>query len=383
MKHKNNGATVIVVGADHQNTLGILRACGMEGYRTYLIVHTSCEGNIRCAKSKYLNLLVGVVSENEEELISILLSVESASKIAVIPTSDFAAICIDKHYNKLNEKFFMPSISGEQGKIAKCMDKYYQYKMLSGAGYKVAQTALLKLEDNEKNDALDNFNFPLVLKPVVSAYGQKCDIVISKTKEAVLTSLEDLKERGYSEILVQEFVDKEYELVCFGSITPKTKSLYYGTLKKIRYYPYEGGASLSYAEYVDADKKVLPIINYLADSGYNGLFDIELFVVNDDIYINEINYRNSGNTWAIVKNGVNAPAAWVAETIGEEFFVSQKTIASGAFMNETSDLHYIFDRKINVFKWLRDLFRVKAFNKFWLKDLKGSLAWYRSSKKKN
>ena len=377
MKEKGSDK-VLVVGADHQNTLGIIRACGMAGFSVDLIIHTTDKNEtIRCSKSRYFKGNLDVVLEDETNLYNLLVSKQFDKKTPIIPTSDFAALCLDNHLDELNALYLLPSISGIQGNITKHMDKYYQHKILAEAGFKVAKTQKINLNDDSQSSTLTSFEHPIVLKPIISAYGKKSDIVVSKSFDETKKHIDDLISKGYTEILVQEFINKEYELVCFGAITPKTKSIYCGTLKKIRYYPYEGGASLSYAEYVDANDIVLPILSYLRDLGYNGLFDIELFYVNGEIFINEINFRNSGNTWAIVKRGVNAPIAWLAETINREVRTSQRLKPHGAFMNETSDLHYVIDRKIGIFKWLRDLFRVKSFNKFWIKDLRGSLAWYK------
>ena len=375
------GANVIVVGADHQNTLGIIRACGMVGCSVSLIIHAqdkTCE--VRCAKSRFLNGSLDVVSEEETELISALKTCARGKRAAVIPTSDFAALCIDSHFDELNKLFKLPSVAEEAGAIVKKMDKFIQYELLTKAGFNVAKTIKIDLKSDSYERMLDGWNYPVVIKPVISAYGDKSDIAIVDCYDEAIGKLADFSQKGYIEALVQEFINKDYELVCFGSITPQTKNVCYGTLKKIRYYPYSGGSSLSYAEYVDADEFVLPIIQYLSDIGYNGLFDIELFYVNGEIYINEINFRNSGNTWAIVKRGVNAPAAWVAEALEMEFKTLSRAKVSGSFMNETSDLHYVVDRKINIFVWLKDLMRVKAFNKFWIKDIRGSLVWFRRKK---
>jgi len=382
MKEKNLN-NITVIGADHQNTLGIIRACGMAGFCVNLIIHTPNKNEtIRCKKSKYLRGTLDVVSESETELLELLLSKKSTQKVPIIPTSDFAALCIDNHFNELSQWYFLPSIAGVQGNITRHMDKYYQYKMLTQAGFKMAKTEKINLSDIDLIDWPSIFKHPVVLKPIVSAYGQKSDIVVSKSIAETYHHMELLRKKGYDEILIQEFINKDYELVTFGSITPKTKSLFYGTLKKIRYYPYDGGASLSYAEYVDADNYVLSIIDFLANIGYNGLFDIELFFVAGDIYINEINFRNSGNTWAIVKRGVNAPVAWISEMIQKNIQTPKPLKATGAFINETSDIHYVVDRKIGVIRWLRDLTKVKAFNKFWIRDIRGSLAWYKKKKQK-
>ena len=104
-----------------------------------------------------------------------------------------------------------------------------------------------------------------------------------------------------------------------------------------------------------------------------------MFAVGDLLYLNEINFRNSGNGWAIVNCGINAPVIWIKDRLGERINCSQKHYIddNSFFMNETADLRNVMKKRVNIFRWGIDLFRTKSFNKFWKKDIKGSLVWYR------
>lgn len=73
------------------------------------------------------------------------------------------------------------------------------------------------------------------------------------------------------------------------------------------------GASLSFARFIEVDGRYKEIISLLKNIGYDGLFDIEVFVVGESLYLNEINFRNSGNAWAIVNVGINAPVIWIKD----------------------------------------------------------------------
>ena len=84
-------------------------------------------------------------------------------------------------------------------------------------------------------------------------------------------------------------------------------------MKKIRYSPVGDGASLSFARFIEVDGRYKEIISLLKNIGYDGLFDIEVFVVGESLYLNEINFRNSGNAWAIVNVGINAPVIWIKD----------------------------------------------------------------------
>lgn len=68
--------------------------------------------------------------EEEEELVKqILLFHTIDDKPVIIPTSDFAAYCIDYHYDLLCKGFRLPSINKKQGQIVQYMDKYEQKKL--------------------------------------------------------------------------------------------------------------------------------------------------------------------------------------------------------------------------------------------------------------
>jgi len=43
------------------------------------------------------------------------------------------------------------------------------------------------------------------------------------------------------------------------------------------------------------------------DYGYSGNIDIELFLINDELYLNEVNFRNSGDVYACFNNKVYYP----------------------------------------------------------------------------
>lgn len=120
------------------------------------------------------------------------------------------------------------------------------------------------------------------------------------------------------------------------------------------------------------------MIEFLKKIGYNGLFDFEMFAVGNDFILNEINFRNSGNSWALIQNGLNAPAIWVDDVYGVSCLKTDTVFARPDcyFMNETSDIHYVLDKKISFGNWLYQLNRVSAFNKFDKNDIRGTLPWY-------
>ena len=121
----------------------------------------------------------------------------------LIPYSDGAAMELDLRLNQFKENFYVPSINGEQGRIAALMDKDAQYKWAKEHGIKMAESVVVDLtQDNF--DVVNILCYPVILKPVLSATGSKFDIVVCNDSKDCLQAFCELKEKSYSNILVQK-----------------------------------------------------------------------------------------------------------------------------------------------------------------------------------
>ncbi len=94
--------------------------------------------------------------------------------------------------------------------------------------------------------------------------------------------------------------------------------------------------------------------------------------------MNEINFRHSGNGYALVQNGVYAPYIWCASAAGAD--VSKKTkikVKPGKYhMDELADLKHIKNGNLSIAHWLRDCFRTSAFAKWDITDFRCTMAYY-------
>lgn len=66
------------------------------------------------------------------------------------------------------------------------------------------------------------FDYPILLKPLNSTKGEKSDIHICQNEEEVENALN--AESSCSDFILQEFIDKEYEIDCIGVRTEKKPS---------------------------------------------------------------------------------------------------------------------------------------------------------------
>ena len=107
MKKKPFENRIIIIGADHHNTLAAIRAFGREKCELVVIIHgqSLARKKIQVFSSKYVNKSRTHVIENRiEELIGVLEHYGSADRKDVLfPASDFAEYAIDSNAVSLSD----------------------------------------------------------------------------------------------------------------------------------------------------------------------------------------------------------------------------------------------------------------------------------------
>ena len=280
---------VIIIGGDHHNGLGLARIFGLNGKNVFAVV-ISNKKRSWMATSKFVE--GHAVFKTEKEGLDFIIETFSnePQRPVLIPYSDGAALELDNRLNQFKEKFYVPSINGEQGKIASMMDKKAQYKWALDHGIKMAKSLIFNVRDNTDVIA-STIGFPVILKPVVSAKGSKFDIHICKNEEELKKIMKLLSLKGYSSILVQKYLSERSEMLIVGAIGEKNVISVH---EVVRRWPEPGGCG-SFSQLVLCDKileKCLYIVDEIAKFGYKGMIDVETFFVDGDIYLNEINWGN-------------------------------------------------------------------------------------------
>jgi len=79
--------------------------------------------------------------------------------------------------------------------------------------------------------------FPCIAKPVISSEGHKTDITKCESVESQKILMTELQNKGYHRILVQEFLQKDYEAELFGCICEHTNRIPYLFSKHVREWP--------------------------------------------------------------------------------------------------------------------------------------------------
>lgn len=162
------------------------------------------------------------------------------------------------------------------------LDKYEMYKWLVENGYKCAKSYVDKAEffadlDNE------TAKFPVFVKPARGS----ASISISKVTDRETVDLLFAHEDG---LMIQEFLDGQ-EIgadVYIDMITGEVVSIF--TKKKIKMRAGETDKAVSFK-----DEKLFELIKeFVIRAGYRGQIDIDIFDINGEYYISEVNPRFGG-----------------------------------------------------------------------------------------
>lgn len=357
---------VIIIGGDHHNGLGLARIFGLNGKKVFAVV-ISNKKKSWMATSKFVE--GHAVFKTEKEGFDYILKTFSSEiqKPVLIPYSDAAALELDLRLTQFKEKFHVPSINGELGKIASMMDKDAQYKWSMEHGIKMAKSFVFNVDDSLEM-IVSAVGFPIILKPIVSAKGSKFDITVCENEAQLKASMQLLSQKGYTSILVQKYLSKRSEMLIVGAIADENV---FSVHEVIRRWPDPGGCG-SFSQAV-IDEKILEkcsrLIEKIAKYGYQGLIDIETFLVDGDIYLNEINWRNSGGCFRAIDDGFFYAYWWYKKITDKEAFPCWTPKASLS-MVEYADFRHVLKKGLSPLKWMRDFGKTKNLSLLRKDDLK-------------
>ena len=359
---------VIIIGGNHYNGLNLARSFGINKIKPYGVIISENLKFAYITKSKYWEETW--VVNNSNQAIELILERFSNEKIkpVIIPFSDDAAAAIDRNLVRLQESFFVPSINNEQGKIISLMNKKSQIEFANKYNIPMANSWVINLPNYTIPQECP---LPCILKPVISFEGNKLDICKCNNLEELNNKLIELAKNGYTRILLQEYLRFDCECLYAGCCGSEIS--YFASCRE-RCWPEIGGTG-SFVRIINdnavkefADK----IIGALKCEGFSGLFDIEVFLINDRIYLNEINWRNTGRDFMCMGTKVHYAVIWYYSLVGRDasglkhFFDENIEYA----MDESIDLRHVVYGDLSLWKWLKDLKKAKSFSIWYSKDLK-------------
>lgn len=351
MKTKNQVENeVIVIGRDHYNALGVIRGLGECGIKPIFIL---LNDNDKCmsAHSKYIKKLYTIHECEEKELCKFLLKnfKDSNCKPVIIPTGDPIAKYLDENYDLIKDYFILQNIKNKSGQIINVMEKMEQYKIAQKHNILMAKTYYFKIDEEINIDSLPE---EVIIKPDLSADGNKADIRIVKGKKNIKEALREFKNKKYKSVLIQELLKFEMEYGIMGySIDGKV--VVPGIYSDDYTYPTKGG-NTSYSRMFpikDFPYDLKPIIEMISSINYTGPFEVEMFLINGKIYFNEMNFRNSANSHCYRGDKINYIYLYIKELLGLDTNNDKKNVTNSYYYCiEPLHLKNVLEKKISIFR---------------------------------
>ena len=216
----------------------------------------------------------------------------------------------------------------------------------------------------------------VIIKPDLSADGDKADIRIANGKKEIEKSLKEFKEKKYKSVLIQEFLDFENEYGIMG-YSVKGNVVVPGIYRNDYIYPSKRG-NTSYTEMFplkDFKYDIKPIIEMISSMNYTGLFEVEMFLMNGKIYFNEMNIRNSANLYAYKGDKVNYIYLYIKELLGLDTSNDKRDVTKHYYYSiEPLHLKNVLEKRLNIFKCIyhinkstKLIFNIKDIKPFFYK----------------
>ena len=359
----------IVLGKNHNNTLGLIWSLHEGGHNVTLLLYDSDCNYV--GKSKFVDKTY--LLKVEDDVISLLKKVAKGmtSKPVVFVSGDEEATLLNEHFEDLSSFCFFEG-GRSDGSINKYRDKDEGELLAKKCGFTIPQTVLIA-SSKELDDV--TIGYPLLIKANNSVHGGKSAMKKCDTYEVADSFVNSLPE-DYFPLQVQEFIEKEYELMLLGC------SLYGGKRvicpvanKKIRQYPPNiGVGAWSVAAEVAASVELRlladKVSDYLKEIKYTGNFSAEFLYSGGKYYFLEINLRNDGTSWLSTCSGYNLPDM-VCRSFEDENVSSEGCVfCQRHYMNILWDIHCLRKGGVGFRQWLKQFNSKTCYSHYYHKDKK-------------
>jgi len=267
---------------------------------------------------------------NEEGYIDIIFSICKENNIkGVLSLIDPELSLLAKYKQDFINIGIMPIISDYEI-VELCFDKYEMYKFLCSNGFNTIKSYIDKEEFfSDVEDGV--INYPVFVKPVRGSASININKVYSKQEV-------DLLFDRYNDLMIQEYMDgKEYGAdVYIDMISGKPVAIF--TKEKIKMRAGETDKSVS----VKDDKLFDLIERFVKVADFRGIIDIDIFKVDGEYYISEVNPRFGGGYPHAYECGVNIPKMIINNLLGNSNNYLIGRYNEGVYMmkfNEVMILH--------------------------------------------
>lgn len=359
----------IVLGDNHNNTLGLVWSLGEAGHKITLLLY--CGTNNYVSKSKYIDKTV--LLNNGDNTLNVLKQVAGSmkEKPVVLVSNDTDATLLNDHYEELKDYCYFEG-GRPDGSINLYRDKDEGEKLAQKCGFIIPQTVVITKPEELASVALP---YPLFIKGNNSVHGGKSAMKKCDSQEVAEEFVNGLPQ-DYFPLQVQEFIEKEYELMLLGcSLYGGKKIICPVSNKKIRQYPKNtGGVSWSLSVEVAGSEELRQLASrvelYLQEIEYTGNFSAEFLYANGKFYFLEINLRNDGTSWLSTCSGFNLPDMVCRSFVDENVNADNCTFRQRHYMNIMWDIQYVRNGSVKLLQWLKQLNKNTCYSHYYKKDRK-------------
>ena len=210
-----------------------------------------------------------------------------------------------------------------------CFNKYKMHEFLVNNRFKTIKSYLSK-ETFYKDVEAGTINYPVFVKPVKGSASININKVFSKEEIELLY-------KKHEDLMIQEFMDgTEYGAdVYIDMITGETVSIF--LKQKIKMRAGETDKSVSVK-----DNNLFDLISgFVEKTGFKGIIDVDIFKVNGEYYISEVNPRFGGGYPHAYECGVNVPQMIVNNICGKPNKVNIGNYKEGIYMMKYNEVKII------------------------------------------
>lgn len=343
---------IVIIGADHYNTYGVVRSLGKAGLKTSVLIVSSTRKSF-VLKSKYISF--GHICSSNEDCISSLIELHKEGKRnIVIACGDDVQELLIENYDRLYDKFILPI--GDNPKLIKdLMNKDNILIWAEKYGINIPKTVQVL-----NREIPVGIEYPCLTKPLTSISGHKSDIVVCHNEDELKSVI--LDETRCADYIVQQYIDFEKEISILGAVLNNGEVVFSGCIDKLRTCMI--GTS-SFAIMIDnaviGDNKE-KVAALLKESGYRGLFSAEFLKKGDTLYFLEINFRNDGNTYVATSSGMNLPYLYVNSFDDKPVNVEHTPLYPHYFMLDIEDfMSNVLFGGLSYRKWKEDRKKANCF----------------------
>lgn len=314
---------IIIIGSNYSSTLGIVRSIASDDYE--IIVIKIGRGKDIVSLCKHVTKYVVLNTEDPDTLKEYLLEHcrDNDTKPLLIPVMDQVVKSLDVNYNDLKDYFILASINDTQGGIVQYMNKHLQKKLAIQAGFRVAKDWMISIVESNYHIPA-GISYPCFTKALMSVNGGKTFIKKCDTQEDLNRVLDYAAERWQNiEVLIEEYKSIQQEYGVLGCCVAG-KSYLPALVTKLSIGK-GGHVGVTIQGRVSPIDEAMPGLRekleaILLQFNYTGLCDFDLYLAENEIYFNEMNFRYGGFGYAVVRAGANLPLFYADSMFNKPYY---------------------------------------------------------------